>query len=81
MNNDDASKDTRYWYQKMWNHINPQGSTRSYAMCIVCLISFIFIAIVINWNYFRPRWYKKIYKNLLQFKGFKYSHLDGVGTS
>ena len=51
LNNDDAKagadKDTRYWYQKMWIHINPQGSTRSYAMLIVCIILFIFIAIVI----------------------------------
>ena len=26
---DDAGKDTRYWYQKMWNHINPQAASEA----------------------------------------------------
>ena len=48
LNNDDAKAGAgKYWYQKMWNHINPQGSTRSYTMFIICIILFIFIAIVI----------------------------------
>ena len=59
-----------YWYQK----------TRIYKvitnpMFIVCLILFIGIIVVIYWNYIRPRQFKTIYKKLLQFAGFKYSHL------
>ena len=59
-----------YWYQK----------TRIYKvitnpMFIVCLILFIGIIVVIYWNYIRPRQFKTIYKQLLQFAGFKYSHL------
>ena len=59
-----------YWYQK----------TRIYKvitnpMFIVCLIIFIGIIVVIYWNYIRPRQFKTIYKKLLQFAGFKYSHL------
>ena len=69
LNNDDAGKHTRYWYQKMWNHINPQGSARSYAMFIVRIILFIFIAFVKYWNYFRPVWYKKKYKKYYNSKG------------
>ena len=42
---------------------------------IVCLIIFIGIIVVIYWNYIRPRQFKTIYKKLLQFAGFKYSHL------
>ena len=58
------------WYQK----------TRIYKvitnpMFIVCLILFIRIIVVIYWNYIRPRQFKTIYKKLLQFAGFKYSHL------
>ena len=44
-------------------------------MFIVCLILFIGIIVVIYWNYIRPRQFKTIYKKLLQFAGFKYSHL------
>ena len=59
-----------YWFQK----------TRIYKvitnpMFIVCLIIFIGIIVVIYWNYIRPMSYKKIYKKLQQFAGFKYSHL------
>ena len=59
-----------HWYQK----------TRIYKvitnpMFIVCLIIFIGIIVVIYWNYIRPRQFKTIYKNLLKFAGFKYSHL------
>ena len=58
------------WYQK----------TRIYKvitnpMFIVCLIIFIGIIVVIYWNYIRPRQFKTLYKKLLQFAGFKYSHL------
>ena len=58
------------WYQK----------TRIYKvitnpMFIVCLILFIGIIVVIYWNYIRPRQVKTINKKLLQFAGFKYSHL------
>ena len=44
-------------------------------MFIVCLNIFIGIIVVIYWNYIRPRQFKTIYKKLLQFAGFKYSHL------
>ena len=59
-----------YWFQK----------TRIYKvitnpMFIVCLIIFIGIIVVIYWNYIRPMSYKKFYKKLQQFAGFKYSHL------
>ena len=59
-----------YWYQKTQIYkviTNP--------MFIVCLILFIGIIVVIYWNYIRPRQFKTIYKKLLQFAGFKYSHL------
>ena len=59
-----------YWYQKTQLYkviTNP--------MFIVCLIIFIGIIVVIHWNYIRPMSYKKIYKKLQQFAGFKYSHL------
>ena len=59
-----------YWYQKTQIYkviTNP--------MFIVCLIIFIGIIVVIYWNYIRPRQFKTIYKKLLQFEGFKYSHL------
>ena len=59
-----------YWYQKTQLYkviTNP--------MFIVCLIIFIVIIVVIYWNYIRPMSFKKIYKKLLQFEGFKYSHL------
>ena len=64
----DANK--LYWYQKTQLYkviTNP--------MFIVCLIIFIGIIVVIYWNYIRPMSYKKIYKKLQQFAGFKYSHL------
>ena len=44
-------------------------------MFIVCLIIFIGFIVVIYWNYIRPRQFKTIYKKILQFAGFKYSHL------
>ena len=59
-----------YWYQKSQIYkviTNP--------MFIVCLIIFIGIFVGIYWNYIRPRQFKTIYKKLLQFAGFKYSHL------
>ena len=59
-----------YWYQKTQIYkviTNP--------MFIVCLIIFIGIIVVIYWNYIRPRQFKTFYKKLLQFAGFKYSHL------
>ena len=59
-----------YWYQKTQIYkviTNP--------MFIVCLIIFIGNIVVIYWNYIRPRQFKTIYKKLLQFAGFKYSHL------
>ena len=61
---------TPNWFQK----------TRIYKvitnpMFIVCLIIFIGFIVVIYWNYIRPRQFKTIYKKLLQFTGFKYSHL------
>ena len=65
-----AGANKLYWYQK----------TRIYKvitnpMFIVCLIIFIGIIVVIYWNYIRPRQFKTFYKKLLQFAGFKYSHL------
>ena len=59
-----------YWYHKTQIYkviTNP--------IFIVCLIIFIGIIVVIYWNYIRPRQFKTIYKKLLQFAGFKYSHL------
>ena len=61
---------TPNWFQK----------TRIYKvitnpMFIVCLIIFIGFIVVIYWNYIRPRQFKTIYKKLLQFAGFKHSHL------
>ena len=44
-------------------------------MFIVCLILFIGIIVVIYRNYIRPRQFKTIFKKLLQFAGFEYSHL------
>ena len=44
-------------------------------MFIVCLILYKGITVVIYWNYIRPRQFKTIYKKLLQFAGFKDSHL------
>ena len=59
-----------YWYQKTQLYkviTNP--------MFIAYLIIFIVIIVVIYWNYIRPMFFKKIYKKLLQFDGFKYTHL------
>ena len=44
-------------------------------MFILSIILIILFIIVIYWKYIRTMSYKKIYKKLLQFKGFKYSHL------
>ena len=44
-------------------------------MAIDCLRIIIVIIFIIFWRYIRPKWYKKIYKKLLQFEGFKFSHL------
>ena len=44
-------------------------------MFITFIILFIVIAFTIYWYYGRPNWYKPIYKTLLQFEWFKYSHL------
>ena len=65
-----AGANKLYWYQKTQIYkviTNP--------MFIVCLIIFIGNIVVIYWNYIRPRQFKTIYKKLLQFAGFKYSHL------
>ena len=59
-----------YWYQKTQLYkviTNP--------MFIVCLFIFIGIIVVIYWHYIRPSQFKTIYKKLLQFERFKYSHL------
>ena len=58
------------WFQKTRIHkviTNP--------MFIECLILFLGILVVIYWNYILPRQFKTFYKKLLQFAGFKYSHL------
>ena len=40
------------------------------------LLCVIFIIILwVYWYYIKPNYYKKLYQNLKQFKGFKYSHL------
>ena len=44
-------------------------------MFVVCIIFVVCIVVAIYWNYIRPRQFKTIYKKLLQFAGFKYSHL------
>ena len=44
-------------------------------MFIVCLIIFIGFIVVIYCNYIRPRQFKTIFKKILHFAGFKYSHL------
>ena len=57
---------------KVWlRNFNP----RSYAMCFIICIIIIVIVFIIYWRYIRPKWYKKFYKKLLQFEGFKYSQL------
>ena len=65
-----AGANKLYWYQKTQLYkviTNP--------MFIAYLIIFIGIIVVIYWNYIRPMSFKKIYKKLQQFEGFKYSHL------
>ena len=58
------------WFQKTRIY-----KTITNPMFIVCLILFIGIIVVIYWNYICPRQFKTFYKKLLQFAGFKYSHL------
>ena len=45
------------WLRK----INP----RSYAMFIFIFIIIIVIIFILYWRYFRPKWYKKIYKKTI----------------
>ena len=59
-----------YWYQKTQLYKVITNPT-----FIIYLIIIIVIIVVIYWNYIRPMFFKKIYKKLLQFDGFKYSHL------
>ena len=59
-----------YWYQKTQLYKAITNPT-----FIIYLIIIIVIIVVIYWNYIRPMFFKKIYKKLLQFDGFKYSHL------
>ena len=50
--------------------------TNLYEFNVYYIFNFvIFIASMIYWYNVRPNWYKKIYKKLLLFQGFKYSHL------
>ena len=49
--------------------------TLFYPMFVIICITVIVIIFIIYWYYTRPNWYKKIYKKLLQFEGFKYSNL------
>ena len=59
-----------HWFQKTQTYTvftNP--------MFILCIILFTCIVVAIYWRYFRPKGYKTIYKKLLHFEGFKYSHL------
>ena len=70
LNTDQGETSKLHWFQK----------TRIYTvftnpMFIECTILFICIVVAIYWNYIRPRQYKTIFKKLLQFAGFKYSHL------
>ena len=81
MNNDYCLQSYRNNYQgEGANKLHWFQKTRIYKvitnpMFIVCLIIFIGIIVVIYWNYIRPIQFKTIYKKLLQFAGFKYSHL------
>ena len=59
-----------YWYQKTQLYKAITNPT-----FIIYLIIIIVIIVVIYWNYIRPMFFKKIYKKLLQFDGFKYTHL------
>ena len=43
-----------------------------FIIILVCIMLFIFI---IDWYYICPKCYKTIYTKLLQFQGFKYTHL------
>ena len=40
---------------------------------LLCVI--FIIVLYIYWYYIKPKYYKKLYQKLKQFKGFKYSHL------
>ena len=66
MNDDYHTTDTS-WLRKF----NP----RNYAMFIFIIIIIIVNIFIIYWRYIRPKWYRKLHKKLLQFEGFKYSHL------
>ena len=62
--NDSVNKDSNYFIftKKFW----------IYFVIIVVIGLGIFY---IYYHYYRPKWYEKIYSQLKQFKGFKYSHL------
>ena len=60
------------WYQKIRGRIKPIFTN---PMFFTFIILFIIVAFVIYWYYVRPKWYKKIFRILLLFEGFKYSHL------
>ena len=69
---DDYSKNSVEDTIKIWlRKFNP----RSYAMFIFICVFIIVIILIIYWRYIRPKWYKKMYKKLLQFEGVKYSPL------
>ena len=60
-----------HWYRKARSctmFMNP--------MFITFIILQIIFAFIIYWYNFRPNWYIKIYEKLLQFQGFKYSHIQ-----
>ena len=65
-----AGANKLYWYQKTQLYKAITNPT-----FIIYLIIIIVIIVVIYWNYIRPMFFKKIYKKLLQFDGFKYTHL------
>ena len=65
-----AGANKLYWYQKTQLYKVITNPT-----FIIYLIIIIVIIVVIYWNYIRPMFFKKIYKKLLQFDGFKYTHL------
>ena len=73
LNNDEGSGRScakLHWFQKTQIY-----KTITNPMFVVCIILIICIVVAIYWNYIRPRQFKTIYKKLLQFAGFKYSHL------
>ena len=63
------------WYQKTRGRMWSCAKSILNPIVITFIILLIIIAIVKYWYYVRPKWYKKIYEKLLQFQGFKYSHL------